>query len=95
MAGVRVFYFGRNDSMMALVGQQLLAAGLDAHGFRDEAVLVSELAKGEARLLVIGAGVEDEPRERLRALCAGHGILLHEHFEGPTALVEHVTRLLA
>lgn len=95
MAGPRIFYFGRNDSMMALVGQQLTAAGMDAHGFRDETVLAGALAKGDVRLLVMGAGVEDEPRERLRALCAAHDILFHEHFEGPTALVEHVTRLLA
>ncbi len=95
MAASRILYFGRNAAMMALVGQQLKAAGMDAHGFGDEALLMTELAKGDVRLLVLGAGVEDEPRERLRAICAAGGILFHEHFEGPTALVERVTRLLA
>lgn len=94
MAGVLVFYFGRNDSMMALVGQQLKAAGLDAIGFRDEKVLEDELAKGEARLLVIGAGVEEAPRARLKAYCAARGILVHENSGGPGAMMEHVAKLL-
>ncbi len=94
MAGVLVFYFGRNDSMMALVGQQLKAAGLDAIGFRDEKVLEDELAKGEARLLVIGAGVEEAPRVRLKTFCAQHGILVHENSGGPGAMMEHVAKLL-
>lgn len=94
MAGWRVFYFGRNDSMMALVGQQLKASGLDAVGFRDEKLLEAQLAKGEARLLVIGAGVEEAPRIRLKAVCAQHGIAVHENSGGPGALMEHVSRLL-
>lgn len=89
-----MFYFGRNDSMMALVGQQLKAAGLDAIGFRDEKVLEDELAKGEARLLVIGAGVEEAPRVRLKTFCAQHGILVHENSGGPGAMMEHVAKLL-
>lgn len=95
MTGSRILYFGRNASMMALVGHQLTAAGMDAQGFQEEAPLASELVKGGVRLLILGAGVEDEPRERLRAICVGQGILFHEHFEGPTALLDHVTRLLA
>jgi hypothetical protein len=89
-----IYFFGRNASMMALVGQQLKAAGLNAHGFMDEAQLVAELEKGEARLLVIGGGVEDAPRERMRAYCAKHNVLMLEHFGGPAALVENIGTVL-
>jgi len=95
MGGERILYFGRNAAMMALVGHQLMAAGLDAQGFLDEVPLAAELMQGGVRLLIIGAGIEDEPRARLRALCAAQRILVHEHFEGLTTLEEHVTRLLA
>ena len=55
-----IFYFGRNASMMALVGQQLAAAGMEAEGFMDEEKLTDRLNSGMAKLLVIGGGVEDE-----------------------------------
>lgn len=72
--------------MMTLVGQQLSAVGMNAEGFMDEAALQVELAKGDAKLLVIGGGVEDAPRERLKAFCKEHGILVLEHFGGPGQL---------
>lgn len=89
-----IYFFGRNASMMALVGQQLKAAGLNAQGFMDEEQLVAELDKGEVRLLVIGGGVEDAPRTRLRAYCAAHNVLMLEHFGGPAALVENIGTVL-
>lgn len=94
MAGERIYYFGRNPSMMALVGQQLKSAGYDPLPFRDEHELARALPTGDARLLVIGGGVEEEPREELKALCAKHGVLVFENFGGPTALVENLERML-
>jgi len=89
-----ILFFGRNQAMMTLVGQQLQAAGLSAQGFLDEALLLSELDKGNTRLLVIGGGVEDEARERLRDRCKALNILVLEHFGGPTALVDTIGSLL-
>lgn len=61
-----VCYFGRNAAMMSLVGNQLKAAGIDAKGFMDETQLSAELELGHARMLVMGGGVEDEPRKRMK-----------------------------
>lgn len=80
--------------MMALIDRELSAAGLNADGFMDEEVLVEELQKGDIGLLIIGGGVEDAPRERLRKLCVSSGIKLHEHFAGPTSLVDSIASAL-
>jgi len=80
--------------MMALIDKELSAAGFEATGFLEEELLLAELRKGEVKLLIIGGGVEDEPRERLRKICAGSGIKVHEHFAGPTALVDSVKNAL-
>ena len=80
--------------MMALVDQQLKAAGLDAQGFMDEQLLLTELAHGKARMLVLGGGVEDEPRERLRSYCTEHHILMLEHFGGPGQLIQDIGSVL-
>ncbi|MDQ3101082.1 MAG: hypothetical protein M3R08_06825 [Bacteroidota bacterium] len=89
-----IFYFGRNAAMMALVGQQLKAAGMEAEGFMDEEKLMSELAGANAKLLVIGGGVEDAPRERLKSFCSEHGILVLEHFAGPGSLPKNISEVL-
>ncbi len=89
-----IFYFGRNASMMALVGQQLAAAGMEAEGFMDEEKLTDRLNSGMAKLLVIGGGVEDEPRQRLKHICAGKGILVLEHFAGPHSLPGSISEAL-
>lgn len=94
MAGERIYYFGRNPSMMALVDQQLRSAGYDILAFRDEHELAKALP-GDARLLVIGGGVETGPREELKALCAKHGVLVFENFGGPTSMIENLARMLA
>jgi hypothetical protein len=90
----RILYFGRNAAMMSLVGQQLSAAGMRAEGYMDEAILELELAKGDTKLLVIGGGVEDGPRARLKGLCAKQGILVLEHSEGPGSLPGNITNAL-
>lgn len=90
----QVYFFGRNAAMMALVGQQLRAAGIRSTGYMDEAVLLADLAKGDAKLLVIGGGVEDEARTRLRVACARHNVLVLEHFGGPGQLVENIGDVL-
>lgn len=86
----RVLFFGRNAAMMALVDQHLKAAGINAIGHMDEAALLADLAKGDARLLVIGGGVEDEARTRLREACGRHNTLILEHFGGPGRLAEDI-----
>jgi len=90
----RVYFFGRNAAMMALVDQQLKAAGITAVGHMDEAALLADLATGDAKLLVIGGGVEDEARTRLRAACERYNVLVLEHFGGPAQLVANIGGVL-
>ncbi|HOY30122.1 MAG TPA: hypothetical protein PLR96_14190 [Flavobacteriales bacterium] len=90
----RVYFFGRNAAMMALVDQQLKAVGINAVGHMDEEVLLSDLAKGDAKLLVIGGGVEDEARQRLRAASQRLNLLVLEHFGGPAQLVDNISGVL-
>jgi TPP-dependent trihydroxycyclohexane-1,2-dione (THcHDO) dehydratase len=90
----RIFFFGRNAAMMALVGQQLSAAGMDAEGYMDEEQLSERLKQGGAGLLVIGGGVEDAARQRLKDLCAAHGVMVLEHHAGPGTLPESITGIL-
>ncbi len=80
--------------MMALVDGQLRVAGIEARGFMDEALLITELEKGKARLLVMGGGVEDAPRERLKDYCSQRNILVLEHFGGPASLPGNITNAL-
>lgn len=81
--------------MMALIDKELSAAGIAATGFLEEELLVTELRKGQVDLLIIGGGVEDEPRVRLLKICSDAGIKVHQHFAGPTALVDSVTNALS
>lgn len=90
----RILYFGRNAAMMTLVGQQLKAAGMEAEGYMDEAQLETELAKGDTKLLVIGGGVEDTARERLKDICGRQGILVLEHSAGPGTLPGNIANAL-
>lgn len=80
--------------MMALVGNQLKAAGIDAKGFMDEHLLTTELSLGNARMLVMGGGVEDDSRERMKAFCQANGIMVLEHFGGPASLPETIATAL-
>ncbi len=89
-----VCYFGRNSAMMALVGNQLKAAGIHAKGFMDEAELKAELDLGHARMLVMGGGVEDEPRQRMKVFCEARGVLVLEHFAGPDSLPGTISEVL-
>ena len=90
----KILYFGRNAAMMALVGQQLTAAGMEAEGFMHEEKLTERLDAGNTKLLVIGGGVEDAPRERLKKICQANGILVLEHFAGPGKLPESISEAL-
>ncbi len=89
-----IFYFGRNASMMALVGQQLTAAGMEAEGHMDEEIVMQRLQEGHAKLLVIGGGVEDETRQRLKEFCSEHGVLVLEHFAGPGSLPDSISQAI-
>lgn len=90
-----IVYFGRNPSIMALVHHQLRSAGHVAEGFMEDAPLMARLENGPTALLILGGGVEDTPREELRALCAARGIRLLEHYGGPDQLIENVRAALA
>ncbi|MCB0790275.1 MAG: hypothetical protein H6595_03985 [Flavobacteriales bacterium] len=85
-----VLFFGRNPSMMAIVDLQLKEAGITATGYMDEAELKQAIENGEATMLVIGGGVEKEPRERMKALCAEKNVLVLEHWGGPQNLPENI-----
>lgn len=94
MKGPRILFFGRNAAMMTLVDLELSAAGLNAKGFEDEKALLAEIDKGEIRLLVIGGGVEEGPRGRLKAYCADRKVQVLEHFGGASSLVDNITKAL-
>jgi hypothetical protein len=94
MSTPTVLFFGRNPAMMRIVDLQLKAAGVEAQGYMDEAELRAELDKGAAKLLVIGGGVEDDPRSRMKAYCAGRGILVLEHSAGPGTLPGNIAEVL-
>lgn len=94
MPAGQVYFFGRNAAMMALVDQQLKATGIHAIGYMDEAALLTDLARGEGRLLVIGGGVEEEARVRLRAACRELNVLVLEHNGGPGQLAENIGQAL-
>ncbi len=89
-----ILYFGRNAAMMALVGNELKAAGIAAEGFLDDAALMAAMQDRPVRLLVIGAGVEDGPRARLKEHCTARGVKVLEHFEGPGLLPAAIRRVL-
>ena len=80
--------------MMALVGQQLAAAGIQAEGYMDEEKLMVKLREADPKLLVIGGGVEDEARTRLKTYCAEIGVLVLEHFAGPGSLPNNIAEAL-
>lgn len=90
-----ILFFGRNPSIMALVRNQLAGAGFVCEGYMDDGALLSRLEHPDVRLLVVGGGIEDGPRLRLRELCEARNIRLLEHFGGADQLVENVRRALA
>ena len=90
-----ILFFGRNVSIMALVDLQMRSAGYKTEGFLEEMDLMQRLEGAPAALLVLGAGVEDAPRARLREYCEAKRIKLLEHFGGPDRLLENVRAALA
>lgn len=89
-----VFFFGRNPAMMAIVDLQLKAAGIHAQGFLDEQELLHALEAHQARMLVIGGGVEEEARQRLKHRCEALGVLVLEHHGGPQNLPGNIAHAL-
>jgi ribosomal protein L30E len=90
-----ILLFGRNAAMMTLVERQLAAEGMNAVGFMDEEELIAELNQGNAHLLVIGGGVEDEPRARVKEYCHQKGIMVFEHSGGPQNLPGNIASVLS
>ena len=80
--------------MMTLVGQQLAAAGMEAEGHMDEEKLMAKLREADPKLLVIGGGVEEEARNRLKKYCSEIGVLVLEHFAGPASLPNNIAEAL-
>ena len=94
MPGTIVF-FGRNPSIMDLVKNQLMSAGYAAEGYLEDAPLLERLARGSVDLLVLGGGIEDGTRLRMRERCTELGLRLLEHYGGPDQLLANVSRALA
>lgn len=90
-----IYFFGRNPALMTIVDQQLKAAGINARGFMDENELETALREGKAGMLVIGGGVEPEPRERVKKVCGQLGLLVLEHWGGPHMLPDDIEEALS
>ena len=95
MTEAPVIFFGRNPAIMALVKHQISSLGLVVEGYLDETALSERLRHGQVALLVLGAGVEREPRANCHALCRELGIRLLEHEGGPDNLMRNVEAALA
>lgn len=80
---------------MALAKHWILALGHPVEGFLEETELNQRLRSGPVALLVLGPGVEQEPRINCRALCEALGIRLIEHAGGPDNLMRDVEAALA
>ena len=80
---------------MALVKHQLASRGHAVEGYLEEDDLYERLKQGPVAVLVLGPGVEQEPRARCRAMCAELVLPLVEHNGGPDALVRNVEEALA
>ena len=95
MTEAPVIFFGRNPAIMALVKHQISSLGHVVEGYLDETALRERLRGGRVALLVLGAGVEREPRANCHALCRELGIRLLEHQGGPDNLIRNVEAALA
>jgi len=95
MAAACIVFFGRNPAILALVKHQLSALGYAFEGYLDENEMNARLRGGPVALLVLGSGVETEPRMNARALCSELGIPLLEHEGGPDNLIRNVEAALA
>ena len=95
MTSGSIVFFGRNPSIMALVKNQLVGSGYATEGYMEYDELMARLAAGNVSLVVIGGGIEDGPRLKLRDHCEQQGIRVLEHFGGPDQLLENVARALA
>ena len=95
MTEAPVIFFGRNPAIMALVKHQISSLGHVVEGYLDETALSERLRGGRVALLVLGAGVEREPRANCHALCRELGIRLLEHQGGPDNLIRNVEAALA
>ena len=95
MAAACIVFFGRNPAILALVKHQLSALGHAFEGYLDENEMNARLRGGPVALLVLGVGVEHEPRMNSRALRMELGIRLYEHEGGPDNLIRNVEAALA
>lgn len=95
MSNAPIVFFGRNPAIMALVKHQISSLGHAVEGYLDESELNTRVRNGPVALLVLGAGVENEPRMNCRALCKELGIRLYEHEGGPDNLIRNVEAALA
>jgi hypothetical protein len=94
MSTSTIVFFGRNPSIMALVKNQLTGGGFVAEGFLEDAPLLERLAQGNVSLLILGAGIEDGPRLRLRERCTELDLRLLEFYGGPDQLMQSVQNAL-
>ena len=90
MTKVRIVFFGRNPAIMALMKHQIASLGHEVEAFLEEREMVACLREGAVALLILGPGIETEPRMNCRALCRELGVRLLEHQGGPDDLVRGI-----
>ena len=95
---MRVLVIGRLQRILDAVVPVLEEAGFAASGVRNTAEAVSGVRTGTVDALIIGAGVDQRSRRKLRSASADHGVHVIEaepRGGGPAAYVrEEVVPLL-
>ena len=90
----RVLVVGRSAEIMRRVVALLTGAGYEPIGHLEDAGALAAL--GDADVLVIGGGVEEPSRSRLRTAfrAARPGLPVIEHVGGPQGLLAHLAAAL-
>ena len=87
---MKVLVFGLNPATVSRVTAALSTAGLVADGVASEEVTLTRV--GAVEVLVLGAGVTGELRERVTAAAARHGVRVVQgpHIEPDRDALEYV-----
>jgi len=87
---MKLLLFGRNPATVSRVTAALSAAGLVADGVASEEDALARL--GDFEVLLLGAGVVGDLRERVAAAAAGNGVTVIQgpHIEPDRDALEYV-----
>ena len=87
---MKLLLFGRNPATVTRVTAALSAAGFTAIGVASEQAALARL--GDFDVLLLGAGVVGDLRERVTAAAAGHGVTVIQgpHIEPDRDALEYV-----